>query len=121
MAVKFLYTWDQEKSYILDVDGNLDVDRKNECFENVTICGWSDGTRKFAKQLDYNFDFAGANISFPKAEDILKLDDEKFVTHSMRDVVSWFNGSNVYAAFPTMIFAFQCHASALPIYSGIPE
>lgn len=117
MAVKFLYTWDQEKSYILDVDGNLDVDRKNECFENVTICGWSDGTRQFAKQLDYNFDFAGANISFPKAEDILTLDDEKFVTHSMRDVVSWFNGSNVYAAFPTMIFAFQCHASALPIYS----
>lgn len=114
LAVKFLYTWDQEKSYIFE---DKCCNEKEECLKNVTICSWGDGTKDFAKKLDYEFDFAGANITDPKAEDILNLDDGKFVTHSMKNEVAWFNGSNVYAAFPTMIFAFQCHASALPIYS----
>jgi len=117
LAVKFLYTWDQEKSYILEEKCCFDVDGEEECLKNVTVCSWGDGTREFAKKLDYKFDFAGANITDPKAEDILSLDSDKFVTHSMINEVSRFNGSNIYGAFPIMIFAFQCHASALPIYS----
>ena len=85
------------------------------CVDNVTVCRWVEGTQNFAMKMNYDFDFQKANISSPRPRDILNLDD-RFVQHDMNDKVILFNLSNIWSQFPTMIFAFQCHASALPIY-----
>ena len=116
LAKEFLFTYNQEKAYLIQDRCDVKTESgKTIKLTNVTVCGWSESTQDFAQSLDYNFAFGEANMTNPTADSISKLDD-KFITHNMVANIPWFNASNIVSAFPTMIFAFQCHASALPIY-----